>query len=215
MPEADEAERAEREAELPMWLELNESLREAGLLVATGRLHHPGSATTVRMRGGETELTDGPFATTKEFLAGYYLLECDDLDQALRQAERVPLTRYGSVEVRPVMAAAEVARAFRDERAAVLATLIRHVGDFQLAEDAVQDAFTDAVAAWRRDGVPARPGAWLTIAARRRAIDRLRRDRSLADRADRLAELARLDSQEHPSMNDESAIVDDRLRLIF
>ena len=112
-------------------------------------------------------------------------------------------------------AAAEVARAFRDERAAVLATLIRHVGDFQLAEDAVQDAFTDAVAAWRRDGVPANPGAWLTVAARRRAIDRLRRDRSLADRADRLAELARLDSQEHPSMNDESAIVDDRLRLIF
>jgi hypothetical protein len=109
-PEADEAERAEREAELPMWLELNESLREAGLLVATGRLHDPGSATTVRSRGGETELTDGPFATTKEILAGYYLLECDDLDHALRQAERVPLTRYGSVEVRPVMAADEAAR---------------------------------------------------------------------------------------------------------
>ena len=112
-------------------------------------------------------------------------------------------------------AAAEVARAFRDERAAVLATLIRHVGDFQLAEDAVQDAFTDAVATWRRDGVPANPGAWLTVAARRRAIDRLRRDRSLADRTDRLAELARLDSQEHPKVTDESAIIDDRLRLIF
>jgi RNA polymerase sigma-70 factor, ECF subfamily len=80
-------------------------------------------------------------------------------------------------------AAAAVARAFRDERAAVLATLIRHVGDFQLAEDAVQDAFADAVAAWRRDGTPSNPGAWLTVAARRRAIDRLRRDRSLADRA--------------------------------
>jgi RNA polymerase sigma-70 factor (ECF subfamily) len=112
-------------------------------------------------------------------------------------------------------AAAAVTRAFREERAAVLATLIRHVGDFQLAEDAVQDAFASAVVAWRRDGVPANPGAWLTVAARRRAIDRLRRDRSLADRADRLAELARLDAQEHPSVTEASAIRDDRLRLIF
>jgi RNA polymerase sigma-70 factor (ECF subfamily) len=108
-----------------------------------------------------------------------------------------------------------VARTFREERAAVLATLIRHVGDFQLAEDAVQDAFESAVAAWRRDGVPANPGAWITVAARRRAIDRLRRDRSLADRAQRVAELVRLDGQEEPTMSDDSAIVDDRLRLIF
>jgi RNA polymerase sigma-70 factor (ECF subfamily) len=110
---------------------------------------------------------------------------------------------------------AAVERAFREERAAVLATLIRHVGEFQLAEDAVQDAFADAVATWPRDGVPSNPGAWITVAARRRAIDRLRRDRSLADRAGRLAELARLNSQEHPSVNEESAIADDRLRLIF
>jgi len=113
----------------------------------------------------------------------------------------------------PVGAAIE--EAFRAERAAVLATLIRHMGDFQLAEDAVQDAFAEAVSAWRRDGVPARPGAWLTVAARRRAIDRMRRNRSVADRADRLAELMRLDRQEHPDVDEESAIVDDRLRLIF
>jgi RNA polymerase sigma-70 factor (ECF subfamily) len=115
----------------------------------------------------------------------------------------------------PVSAA--IADAFRDERAIVLATLIRQAGDFQLAEDAVQDAFEAAVTAWRRDGVPANPGAWITTAARRRAIDRLRRNRSVADRAERLAELARLDAQheEEPSMDDESTIVDDRLRLIF
>jgi RNA polymerase sigma-70 factor, ECF subfamily len=115
----------------------------------------------------------------------------------------------------PVSAA--VARAFRDERTIVLATLIRQAGDFQLAEDAVQDAFEAAVTAWRRDGVPANPGAWITTAARRRAIDRLRRDRSVANRAERLAELTRLDAQheEEPSMEDESSIVDDRLRLIF
>ena len=111
---------------------------------------------------------------------------------------------------------AAVARAFRDERAIVLATLIRQVGDFQLAEDAVQDAFEAAVTVWRRDGIPAKPGAWITTAARRRAIDRLRRDRAVADRAERLAELMRLDAQhEEPSMDDESTIVDDRLRLVF
>jgi RNA polymerase sigma-70 factor, ECF subfamily len=110
-----------------------------------------------------------------------------------------------------------VARAFRDERATVLATLIRQAGDFQLAEDAVQDAFEAAVTAWRRDGIPANPGAWITTAARRRAIDRLRRDRSVADRAERLAELRRLEAQheEELSMDDQSSIVDDRLRLIF
>jgi RNA polymerase sigma-70 factor (ECF subfamily) len=110
-----------------------------------------------------------------------------------------------------------VAQAFRNERATVLATLIRQAGDFQLAEDAVQDAFEAAVTAWRRDGIPANPGAWITTAARRRAIDRLRRDRSAADRAERLAELTRLDAQheEESATDDESPIVDDRLRLIF
>jgi RNA polymerase sigma-70 factor, ECF subfamily len=109
-----------------------------------------------------------------------------------------------------------IARAFREERAIVLATLIRQAGDFQLAEDAVQDAFEAAVTVWRRDGVPANPGAWITTAARRRAIDRLRRNRSVADRAERLAELTRLEPQhEEPPMDDESTIVDDRLRLIF
>jgi RNA polymerase sigma-70 factor, ECF subfamily len=111
--------------------------------------------------------------------------------------------------------AATVERAFRDERAAVLATLIRHVGDFQLAEDAVQDAFAAAVASWPRDGVPSNPGAWITVAARRRAIDRLRRDRSRADRTDRLAELTRQESQEHMPDPDDSGIEDDRLRLMF
>jgi RNA polymerase sigma-70 factor (ECF subfamily) len=111
--------------------------------------------------------------------------------------------------------AAAVARAFRDERAAVLATLIRHVGDFELAEDAVQEAFADALATWPRDGVPANQGAWITVAARRRAIDRLRRDRSLAKLGERLAELIGLDAQEDAEVSDESAIVDDRLRLIF
>jgi RNA polymerase sigma-70 factor, ECF subfamily len=110
-----------------------------------------------------------------------------------------------------------VQAAFREERGAVLAALIRQVGDFALAEDAVQDAFEAALAAWRRDGVPARPGAWLTVAARRKAIDRLRRARATGERAERLATLMRLDAaaEEEPQMEEPSGIEDDRLRLVF
>ena len=104
--EPDAKEREERDAELPAWGRLTDSLREAGLLLGSDRLHPVDSATTVRVRDGETEITDGPFAVTKEYLGGYYLLDCADLDEALEQAVRVPLARYGSVEVRPV---AEVA----------------------------------------------------------------------------------------------------------
>jgi hypothetical protein len=107
--EAGPDEQAERERELPVWRELADSLREAGLLVGTDRLHEVDTATTVRVRDGETEMTDGPFAVTKEVLAGYYVLKCRDLDEALKQATRIPLARYGSVEVRPIMNPDEVA----------------------------------------------------------------------------------------------------------
>ncbi|WP_285779026.1 DUF6596 domain-containing protein [Microtetraspora sp. NBRC 13810] len=113
------------------------------------------------------------------------------------------------------MAVAVAARVFREERAAVLATLIRYAGDFQLAEDSLQDAFEAALSTWPRDGVPGNPGAWITVAARRRAIDRLRRDQAVAGRAERLAALLRLEGQEHPSAGEAGAIEDDRLRLIF
>ena len=87
-----------------------------------------------------------------------------------------------------------VERAFREESGRVLATLIRHLGgDFQLAEDALQDAFAVALATWPRDGVPANPGAWITTAARRKAIDRLRRERALHDRLPALHTLMELD----------------------
>jgi RNA polymerase sigma-70 factor (ECF subfamily) len=110
--------------------------------------------------------------------------------------------------------------AFREHRTAVLATLIRHVGDFDLAEEAVQDAFAAAVVAWRQQGVPTHPGAWLTVTARRRAIDRLRRSRAHAARAERLGQLLRIEGEgEHPQGETEmftgSRLGDDRLRLMF
>ena len=91
-----------------MLLELHASLREAGLLVGVQRLHSTESATSVRVRDGETEITDGPFAVTKEVLAGYYVLECADLDEALKQAARLPMARWGTIEVRPVDAGRRV-----------------------------------------------------------------------------------------------------------
>src|SRR5918994_1711806 len=101
--EVDPAEQAERERDMPMFVELHRSLREAGLLVGVQRLHSADSATSVRVRDGETEITDGPFAATKEVLAGYYILECADLDEALKQAARLPMAKWTTIEVRPVM----------------------------------------------------------------------------------------------------------------
>jgi hypothetical protein len=101
-PETDEAGERERWDEMPLWLEVTESLRAAGVLLGNGPLSPPRSATTVRVRGGATELIDGPFAETREYLAGYYLLRCGDLDEALRHAARLPIARFGAVEVRPI-----------------------------------------------------------------------------------------------------------------
>ena len=116
-PEVDEAERAERWAEMPLWDEVNASLQGAGVLVKHGPLHSVASATTVRVRGDETELTDGPFAVTKEVLVGYYVLDCADLDHAVGHASRLPLARYGSVEVRPIVADDEIPRPDRSDSA--------------------------------------------------------------------------------------------------
>jgi hypothetical protein len=99
--EVEPAEQAEREKEMPLFVELHRSLRESGLLVSVQRLRSTESATSVRVRGAEAEITDGPFAITKEALAGYYILECADLDEALKQAARVPSARYGTSRCAP------------------------------------------------------------------------------------------------------------------
>ncbi len=105
--ELDPAEQAEHEKVTPALVELHASLREGGLLVGVQRLHSTESATSVRVRDGETEIVDGPFAVTKEVLAGYYILECADLDEALKQAARMPMAEWATIEVRPVMSADE------------------------------------------------------------------------------------------------------------
>jgi hypothetical protein len=117
--EVDPAVQAEREQITPALVDLHASLREAGLLVGVQRLRSTESATSVRVRDGETELTDGPFAVTKEVLAGYYILECADLDEALRQAARMPMAGWATIEVRPVMAPDEWLNVAREAGAQV------------------------------------------------------------------------------------------------
>jgi hypothetical protein len=82
-----------------------EDINKQGLFVSGAPLQTTDTATTVRVsgNGGEPVLSDGPFAETKEWLAGYYLLDCPDLDTATAQAARIPAARHGAIEVRPVM----------------------------------------------------------------------------------------------------------------
>ncbi|MBV8560574.1 MAG: RNA polymerase sigma factor [Acidimicrobiia bacterium] len=107
---------------------------------------------------------------------------------------------------------AAVAEAFRDEWGRVVATLIRVTGDWDLAEECAQDAFAAAIERWPRDGVPRRPGAWLTTTARNRAVDRMRRATTGAAKQQ---EAAVLSSTGEPEDGGHSGVEDDRLRLIF
>jgi RNA polymerase sigma-70 factor (ECF subfamily) len=94
----------------------------------------------------------------------------------------------------------------------VLASLVGFLGDFELAEDAAQEAFAVAAERWEREGVPANPGAWLTTTARNRAIDRIRRERTLAEKT-RLLEAP--EAAEDLAVDDDTTIPDERLELLF
>jgi RNA polymerase sigma-70 factor (ECF subfamily) len=107
---------------------------------------------------------------------------------------------------------------FRRERSQILALLIRLTGDFALAEDALHEAFAEALQRWPREGVPPRPGGWITTVARRRAIDVVRRARTFRRRREALERLMLAeasDAEEPVSLPGEEGIQDDRLRLLF
>src|SRR5487761_243427 len=114
-------------------------------------------------------------------------------------------------------ATAAIETVFRMEFPRVVAALAAFVGDIGLAEELAQDALVDALRQWPREGTPANPGAWLTAVGKRRAIDRFRRGRTLADKYAQLGrafELEGAHTGELPNL-DEEALDDDRLRLIF
>jgi RNA polymerase sigma-70 factor, ECF subfamily len=110
----------------------------------------------------------------------------------------------------PAVAAAEIERVFRQEHGRAVAVLVRVFGDIDVAEEAVQDAFTAAVERWPSAGLPPSPAGWIITTARHRAVDRLRRE---ASREDRHAQAALLHARDEPVQ--EGPVPDDRLRLIF
>jgi RNA polymerase sigma-70 factor (ECF subfamily) len=114
-------------------------------------------------------------------------------------------------------AARALDRIFRAESGPVLATLIRVLGDFQLAEDALHDAVAAALETWPKEGLPASPGAWLSTAARRKAVDRLRHHKVIEAKGDDLALLMRLEQEAAaaPDEREPATVPDDQLRLIF
>jgi hypothetical protein len=93
----------ERNAVYGEYMEFTQSIKDSGNHVAGDALQPISTATSVRVRNGETLVTDGPFAETKEQLGGYYLIEAKDMDEALKIAERIPSARFGTIEVRPVV----------------------------------------------------------------------------------------------------------------
>lgn len=107
-----------------------------------------------------------------------------------------------------------VEQIFRQESGRVLAALIGYLGDFELAEDAFQEALLVALERWPRDGLPRNPGAWITTVARRKAIDHIRRRKTHADKLDRLGALA-VQAPADPGDVDMNEIPDERLKLIF
>jgi hypothetical protein len=92
----------ESEALYKAYWAFTEEVQAAGKMVAGNALESVSTATTVRVRDGETLTTDGPFAETKEQLGGYYILDCADLDEALAWAAKIPSAKIGSIEVRPI-----------------------------------------------------------------------------------------------------------------
>lgn len=99
----NEATAPQDEAELGKWFEYTERLKESGALLGGEALQPTSTATTVRKQGERVLTTDGPFAETKEQLGGFYMVECKDLDEALKWAAEIPSAGRGPVEVRPIM----------------------------------------------------------------------------------------------------------------
>ena len=92
----------ELQAARKTWAEFRREISASGVLISNNGVAPDTSATTVRVRNDKTMITDGPFAETHEQLGGYFLVDCKDLDEAIRWAEKIPTAKYGSIEVRPL-----------------------------------------------------------------------------------------------------------------
>ena len=198
------------------------AIRDEGIFVDGQALQGAEVAHTVRVRNGERIVADGPFAETKEIVGGYYVVDCDTLDQALDAAARIPeralrrrrgAARRADVSTPPPLQREAIGWLYREWFGRAVGVLARSVGDLDLAEEVVQDAFATAVERWPRDGLPDDPGAWIIRTARNRAIDRLRRRRMATERERQAVELEALRRAIEPERD--SSIPDERLGLMF
>jgi hypothetical protein len=98
-----EEAKAEREQEIPKWGAFMQWAEEQGLKLDGLELDSPHTAKTLRGDNGQAIVTDGPYPETKEIIGGYFIAECDDLDQAIDVASRIPIAETGSVEIRPLI----------------------------------------------------------------------------------------------------------------
>ena len=228
--------KAESDAFMGEYFAFTEAIRKSGHLLGGEALQPVHTATTVRVRNGKMSTTDGPFAETKEQLGGYYLIEAQDLNEAIQVASRIPSARAGEhrgpadlggtspSRREPLRVSEDAAEPMRDmveavyrsDSRRVLATLIRLLGDFDLAEEALHEAFAAAVEQWPRDGVPANPRAWLVSTGRFKAIDGLRRRARFDAVAGGIWPSGSTPTRRARRMTGTTKDVeDDRLRLIF
>ena len=165
------------------------AIREEGIFVDGNALKGPEEARTVRVRDGKQVVADGPFAETKELVGGYYVVDRDTIDQAHRRRRTHPeralrcgrgAPRRTDVSKPPPLQREAISWLYREWFGRAVGVLARSVGDLDLAEEVVQDAFATALERWPRDGIPDEPGAWIIRTARNRAIDVLRRRRMAA-----------------------------------
>ena len=207
-------------------------MKESGRDLRRGATAAGGHGHDGDRRAGERLLTDGPFMETKEHLLGFYLLDVPDLDTALDWAARMPIMRYGTVEVRPVVerhaewqTALAIDAGPADARTGLPGRVERGRGD--AGPPARRPAgrrgrgrrgIRRRRPAWPRDGVPPKPGAWLTLTAWRKAVDQLR-DRQCAPSAHGLypvlADLTAAAAGAAPDPGGAGRWTDDRLGLIF
>ena len=217
----------------PEYTEFARRATEAGVMRGGEALHPVTMSTTITVsggRGGDVMLTDGPYAEAKEVLAGYFVLETADLDEAIGWAVQIPAaggarsnsarSRHTTPRRPPMDASAALVKVLREEGPRVLATLVRYLGDLPVAEDALSETTIAALEAWPASGIPDNPRAWLTVVARRKALDLLRRESARAGKETAAyrwgTERAKDEIEEViDAMETESQLRDDMLRLIF
>ena len=184
LPGTDAWEKLSEDEQKQVYADYQAINETPGVTPGDAQLDSPETATTVRVQDEKTLTTDGPFVSVKEALGGWLIYEADDLDAAIELASTDSGGAHGRRDRDPADrgGVAILEQVFRDEWGRVLANLIGFLGGFDLAEEAAQEAFAIAAERWPREGTPDNPRAWLVTTARNRAIDRIRRDRTLAEK---------------------------------